>query len=726
TDLAKWAAKKGYVELRVDGVATPTAGWPRLDRFREHTIELRVATVAVSRHSRADLQRAVADALAHGGGVVHVLPEGREQPQVFSTTRACPGCGAGFPDPDPRFFSYNSRHGWCPACTGVGLAVVTDEIRTAYGAHEPADGPEFSDQRCLECGGTRLRREARAVRYRGQSITELTSLSVDAAAQFFGGLRLAGREAEIARDIIAELTARLGFLRQVGLGYLPLDRAAPTLSGGESQRIRLAAQLGSNLRGVCYVLDEPTIGLHARDNAMLLDTLDGLRSRGNTIVVVEHDEETIRRAEHVIDLGPGGGARGGEVMFAGPMQHFLRNGRSVTADLLRNPARFRAVERHRNGSPGAVTIRNASLHNLKGISVEIPLARFVAVTGVSGSGKSSLVRDVLHRGLRSLLAARDRRGHIRRNSRSRRRTDSAHGEERVRSDVAPVGCDAIDGWQALAYVREVDQTPIGKTPRSTPATYVGVWDAVRKLYAALPESRMRGYDAGRFSFNTAGGRCEECGGQGTRRIEMSFLPDVTVACDQCAGKRFTADTLEVTFKDRSIADVLDMSIDEAVLFFEAHPGIVHTLQLLQDVGLGYLRLGQQSPTLSGGEAQRIKLVTELAKARGNGSTRLPSAAGKGSGAALYVLDEPTIGLHMADVQRLARVIHRLVDAGNTVIVIEHNLDLIAQADWIIDLGPEGGEKGGTLVAAGPPASIAAHPVSFTGRYLRPILARGAG
>ena len=711
TDLAGWAARKGYQTLRVDGEATPTAQWPRLDRFREHTIELPLASVKLSRRSADELGRALDAALAHGGGVAHVVVDGREQTLVFSTSRACPSCGTGFPDPDPRFFSYNSKHGWCPACSGTGLADLHSEDHSDPPSEQQVRSDGFNHRRCPQCDGTRLRREARAVRYRGTAITELAALPVDAAADYFAGLQLSGREAVIARDIVAELAARLDFLHRVGLGYLPLDRAAPTLSGGESQRIRLAAQLGSNLRGVCYILDEPTIGLHARDNAMLLDTLQGLCSRGNSVVVVEHDEETIRRAQYVIDLGPGGGTFGGEVMFSGPAHRLLQDRRSLTATWLRNPPQFQPIERSRDTAAGSIVIEGAQMHNLKGFSVEIPLARFVAVSGVSGSGKSTLVHDVLHRNLRGLLKSHTARTGTRRSGSGPRRS----------AERTLAGCSAISGWQPLAYVREVDQTPIGRTPRSTPATYVGIWDAIRSLFAGLPEARMRGYSASRFSFNTAEGRCQQCGGQGVQRIEMNFLPDVIVLCDQCGGKRFTSDTLEVTFKDRSIADVLAMSIDEAADFFEAQPAILHTLQLLQEVGLGYLRLGQQSPTLSGGEAQRIKLVSELAKARVNGAARNGNSGRRS--AALYILDEPTIGLHMADVQRLARVIHRLVDAGNTVVVIEHNLDLVAQADWIIDLGPEGGADGGSVVASGPPQRIAAEAASHTGRYLKPILLR---
>jgi excinuclease ABC subunit A len=479
------------------------------------------------------------------------------------------------------------------------------------------------------------------------------------------------------------LQSRLRFLEQVGLSYLSLDRAVPTLSGGEAQRIRLASQLGSNLRGVCYILDEPTIGLHPRDNLMLLDTLHQLEAKGNTVVVVEHDEETIRRAGHIIDLGPGAGSNGGRLVAEGTIQDIIRCEESLTGRMLRQPLRHPLNRSPRTGATKSVEIVGARLHNLKDVRVKIPLGRLVCVTGVSGSGKSTLVRDVLYKSLK------DRSRHI--------------------------GCEKIHGLELVARVLEVDQAPIGKTPRSCPATYVGFWDDVREMFASTPEAKMRGYRPSRFSFNVASGRCPECEGQGVKRIEMSFLPDVSVMCDACRGKRFTPETLAVQYKDKSIGDVLAMSVDAAVEFFAAHRHIHHSLNLLQEVGLGYLTLGQQSPTLSGGEAQRIKLVTELAKAKGHE----PDVTSQRLGA-LYVLDEPTIGLHMADVEKLIRVLHRLVDAGNTVVIIEHNLDIIAEADWVIDLGPEGGDGGGRLVAEGSPEQVA-RTRSHTGTVLRDFL-----
>jgi excinuclease ABC subunit A len=602
-------------------------------------------------------------------------------------------------------FSFNSRHGWCGTCYGTGLkldAVDWNDERAKTGAEDHVLDSWIEwlqvEEPCPDCDGRRLNREALAVRYRDRSIAELTALPVAKLAALFRDVRLEGREAEIARDILAEIGSRLAFLDEVGLSYLALDRSAPTLSGGEAQRIRLAAQLGSNLRGVAYILDEPTIGLHPRDNRVLLDVLQKLEAKGNTLIVVEHDEDTIRRAAHVIDLGPGAGRLGGRVIGSGTAAQLARNPESLTGRLLAQPLRHplhppRAVER----AGPAIEIEGANLHNLRELDVRVPLGRLVAVTGVSGSGKSTLARDVLHANLQRLLAAR--------------------GAARL------AGCRAIRGWQAVGRVLEVDQTPIGKTPRSCPATYVGFWDAVRRLYAEAPEARMRGYGAGRFSFNTAGGRCAACEGQGVKKIEMSFLPDVKVTCEVCGGARFDAETLAVRFKDRSIGEVLAMSVDEAAEFFAAHPSIRHALALLQDVGLGYLTLGQTSPSLSGGEAQRIKLVTELAKVRtdAGGAAARPGRGGAHKHA-LYVLDEPTVGLHMADVEKLVRVLHRLVDAGNTVVVIEHNLDVVAEADWVIDLGPEGGDGGGRIVAEGPPAALAARsPRSHTARILAGFL-----
>jgi excinuclease ABC subunit A len=690
TDLAQWALAKGYAELRVDGAMHPTAQWPRLDRFREHTIELPVGSVKVGAASEAPLRAALDRALEFGKGVVHVVDKGRTR--VFSTRRACPSCARSFAEPDPRMFSYNSRHGWCEECFGTGLQISGFDDEQSGEEVWWNDWFEGEATACPACAGQRLNPVALNVTFKGRSIAELSALPVEQALSFFDTLRLQGREAEIARDLQAEARSRLAFLMDVGLGYLSLDRSAPTLSGGEAQRIRLAAQLGSNLQGVCYVLDEPTIGLHPRDNRILLDSLQKLASKGNTLLVVEHDEETIRRADHLLDLGPGAGTRGGHVVGEGTVADLIRSPQSLTGRFLAHPLRHPLVPRRPvTRSTPSLVVRGAHLHNLRKTKGRFPLGRLSVVTGVSGSGKSTLARDVLHANMS-----------VRTSQQGRRKSPQW------------VGCDRIDGSEAIARVLEVDQTPIGKTPRSCPATYVGFWDDVRKLFAGTTDAKVRGYGPGRFSFNTAGGRCEACEGQGVQTIEMSFLPDVKVLCDVCGGRRFNAETLAVTWRDRSVGDVLAMCVDDAVGFFEAHPKVHHALTLLQDVGLGYLTLGQPSPTLSGGEAQRIKLVTELARLR---------PGREGTAQTLYVLDEPTVGLHMADVEKMVRVLHRLVDAGNTVVVIEHNLDVIAEADWIVDLGPDGGAGGGRVVAAGPPEQLAAAPrESHTSLVLSEFLA----
>ena len=691
TDLARWAKARGHTHLRVDGELVPTAPWPRLERFKEHTIELPLGEVVSGAKTERELRDLVNRALELGKGVAHVLDRGRVR--VFSTRRACPGCGRSFAEPDPRLFSYNSKHGWCGACYGTGLAIRgfdAEQSGEERWWNEWFDGEATP---CTECDGQRLNAEARAVTFRDRSIAELSALPVDGARRFFAGLKLAGREREIARDLLAEIGSRLGFLHDVGLGYISLDRAAPTLSGGEAQRIRLAAQLGSSLRGVCYVLDEPTIGLHPRDNQVLLDTLERLGGNGNTLLVVEHDEDTIRRADHVIDLGPGAGTRGGRVVGQGHVADLIASPESLTGRYLAAPlTHATAARRPVRPSDPSLAVEGARLHNLRGVDARFPLGRLNVVTGVSGSGKSTLARDVLHANLREHVGAVGRR-----NSRRKAKRDW-------------IGCDALRGVEAVTRVLEVDQTPIGRTPRSCPATYVGFWDDVRRLYAGTSDARVRGWTASRFSFNAAGGRCEACEGQGVQTIEMSFLPDVKVLCDSCGGRRFNAETLSVTHRGRSVGDLLSMSVDDAVEFFAAHKRIHAALRLLQDVGLGYLTLGQPSPTLSGGEAQRIKLVTELA--------RLATAE-----RTVYVLDEPTVGLHMADVEKLLVVLHRLVDAGNTVIVIEHNLDVIAEADWIVDLGPEGGAGGGRVVVQGPPSKVArAAGRSHTARVLAPFMA----
>jgi excinuclease ABC subunit A len=815
----------------VDGEFLPTARFPRIDRFKEHTIELPVMSLTVTPGNEVQLRESLNRALEHGKGVVHVLhdiaglrhavenglPTARiGQIEAFSTKRACPVCATSYAELDPRLFSYNSKHGWCPDCVGTGV-LLTREQRAALDdsilsgddkgreqTFAEAEVEDVSDEACPTCQGTRLNPVARAVLLppplgegggggqgisvftalpnttaaaptptllqRGRDpnasdagipITTLAHLSIHDLRAWFDALRLQGRAADIARDLLPEIKNRLDFLQQVGLGYLTLDRGAPTLSGGEAQRIRLAAQLGSNLQGVCYVLDEPTIGLHARDNRILLDALHTLSAKGNTLVVVEHDEDTIRRAEHLIDIGPGAGRQGGKLVAEGAVADLQAAPDSATGRYLRHAMRHPMQARRVVASlppplgEGVkwLLIRDARLHNLKHIDVAVPLKRLVAVTGVSGSGKSTLAREVLLASVQRYMRAGPKAAS---NSRAR-----GHG---------PVGCAALEGFGQIDRVLEVDQTPIGKTPRSCPATYIGFWDTVRKLFADTLEAKARGYAPGRFSFNTGQGRCPGCEGQGLRTIEMSFLPDVKVPCEVCRGARFNPETLAVTWRGKTIGDVLQMEVDEAVEFFAVMPAIAHPLQLLKDVGLGYLTLGQPSPTLSGGEAQRIKLVTELSKVRDSpwppaafgghppeGDTALlgsgpalrswpPAAFGGhppegdtallGSGPALrlgrrgqksphtlYVLDEPTVGLHMQDVEKLIRVLHRLVDGGHSVVVIEHDLDLIAEADWIIDLGPEGGAKGGHLAAAGTPEDVV-RAGTHTGVALAPVLARG--
>jgi excinuclease ABC subunit A len=739
TDLAKWAAARGHTHLRIDGEFVPLKPFPRIDRFKEHTLELPIGDVVVDLANEAELRALLSKALDLGRGVLHLLHpidglgeamdaedagpndafgrgRGIGEVKVFSTKRACPVCGTSYPELDPRMFSYNSKHGWCTGCVGTGLA-LTREQRKAFddsvrdddnrGREQsfPSEEPEVEGvedgRTCADCGGARLNPASRGVTFENRAISDIAQLSVSQARAWIEGLALQGRDADIARDVVAEVKSRLQFLSDVGLGYLTLDRAAPTLSGGEAQRIRLAAQLGSNLQGVCYVLDEPTIGLHPRDNGILLGALGKLSQAGNTLVVVEHDEDTIRRAEHIIDIGPGAGKRGGRLVAQGSVQALAAQADSITGRMLAAPL-LHPIQPRREVAPHApaLIVRGASLHNLQGVDLRVPLGRLVAVTGVSGSGKSTLAREVLLANVQTALA-----------DKNNRKTPRPAGKW--------AGCISLEGFDDIDRVLEVDQTPIGKTPRSCPATYIGFWDTIRKLFTDTLEARARGYGTARFSFNTGDGRCPGCEGQGMKTIAMSFLPDVKLPCDTCHGARFNPETLAVTWRGKNIGDVLNMEVDEAVSFFASMPAISHPLQLLADVGLGYLTLGQPSPTLSGGEAQRIKLVSELSKVRDD-ITRRGNRAPK----TLYVLDEPTVGLHMADVAKLIRVLHRLVDAGHSVVVIEHDLDLIAEADWVVDLGPEGGQGGGLIVVAGSPEAVVAAG-SHTGRALAPVLARAA-
>jgi len=748
TELAEWARPRGFTHLRVDGNFLPTTHFPRLDRFKEHTIELPVFSLDVLPEQEALLREALANALQHGKGVVHVLSDltglseamqagtptaGIGRLSAFSTLRACPVCSTSYAELDPRLFSYNSKHGWCPDCVGTGVK-LTREQRKAFddsvrdddnkGREQTFAEPEVEDlvdAVCPTCQGTRLNATARAVKFgantgrtqaavHGVAITELARMSVSdlrgwvETMQTLG--RMSGRESDIARDLIPEIKGRLEFLEQVGLGYLTLDRGAPTLSGGEAQRIRLAAQLGSNLQGVCYVLDEPTIGLHARDNQILLGALQTLSDQGNTLVVVEHDVDTIRHADHIIDIGPSAGKRGGRLVAEGAVADIQNASDSQTGRYLlhamKHPLKARRPVLDEEEQPW-ITVTGARMHNLQNVTARIPLSRLVAVTGVSGSGKSTLARDVLLANVQTAV---------------HKRSTKAGRDAMAAGEAIPwIGCDDVTGFETVDRVLEVDQTPIGKTPRSCPATYIGFWDTIRKLFADTLEAKARGYAANRFSFNTGEGRCPGCEGQGIRTIAMSFLPDVKVLCETCKGARFNPETQAVTWRGKNIGDVLQMEVDEAVDFFAAMPVISHPLQLLKDVGLGYLTLGQPSPTLSGGEAQRIKLVTELSKVRDDITRR-----GQKAPHTLYVLDEPTVGLHMADVEKLIKVLHRLVDGGHSVVVIEHDLDVIAEADWVLDLGPDGGNAGGRLVAATPPEGVVVLGTP-TGVALKAVLAR---
>ncbi len=796
------ARRQGFVRARVDGELVDLSEAKPLDKYRRHSIEVVVDRYVV-RHAAAPqatnpggaapqpdpdaarLADSVETALRLGEGVVLIAPARRDgEPPDFEERRyserySCPYDGTTIDELEPRSFSFNSPHGACPACTGLGTRLEIDPDRVvpdrglsiAGGAlmrpwarmpmadswfgkvleavclahgwdplvpirdlppaaldyflnaprgeqvvigyrHDRGENTyaatfegiipnlerryreteseyvkteleRFMVTRpCPTCAGKRLRPEALAVTVDGRNIWDVSTFSITRALEWITDLptRLTERERTIGYQLFKEIAGRLGFLVDVGLDYLTIDRSSQTLSGGEAQRIRLATQIGSSLMGVLYILDEPSIGLHQRDNAKLIATLTRLRDLGNTVLVVEHDEETIRTADWVLDIGPRAGEHGGEVIASGPLEVVLAEPRSITGAYLRGELTVPIPARRRRGNGKKLVVRGAREHNLKRIDVTFPLGTFVAVTGVSGSGKSTLVTEVLYRALaRDLSGARDEPG--------------AH--------------DAIEGGEHIDKIIEIDQSPIGRTPRSNPATYTGLFGPIRELFAGVPESRVRGYKPGRFSFNVKGGRCENCKGDGILKIEMQFLPDVYVTCEVCHGKRYNREALEIHYKGRSIADVLEMTIEEALEFFSAVPAVRAKLQTLFDVGLGYVHLGQPATTLSGGEAQRVKLSTELSR--------------RATGRTLYLLDEPTTGLHFADVEKLLQVLHRLVDAGNTVLVIEHNLDVIKTADWIVDLGPEGGDRGGEIVVAGPPERVAAEPGSATGEYLARVL-----
>ncbi|MDR7522353.1 MAG: excinuclease ABC subunit UvrA [Armatimonadota bacterium] len=766
--------RQGFARVRADGIVYDLSEEIPLDKHRKHTIEVVVDRIVVHPEARSRLADSVETALKLGQGIVYMDVVGNgEQMLVFSQQFACPEDGISLPEIEPRIFSFNSPYGACPTCTGLGFRQEIDEdlvldrdkslldgavvpwaastsdyyqeLLQSLAAHYRVDmktpvrrlprafldvllhgsqeairiryhnkwgvlrsyettfegvipqlerryketDSEYVREEieqymtslpCPDCRGTRLKPESLSVKVGGLNIAEATAMTVRQALEFFSNLTLSERDRLIAHQILKEIRARLGFMVNVGLDYLTLDRTATTLSGGEAQRIRLATQIGSGLMGVLYVLDEPSVGLHQRDNRRLIDTLMGLRDLGNTILVVEHDEETIRSADWVVDIGPGAGADGGRVVVAGPPEAVARHPASITGQYLSGRRRIAVPARRRPGTGCALVIRGARQHNLKGIDVRIPLGKFVAVTGVSGSGKSTLVDEILYRALTSRLYG---------------------------TRVRPGAHDGIDGVEHVDKVINIDQSPIGRTPRSNPATYTKTFDLIRDLFAQTTEAKMRGYGPGRFSFNVRGGRCEACEGDGIVRIEMHFLPDVYVPCEVCKGKRYNRETLEVTYRGKNISDVLDMTVSEALAFFEAIPRIRRKLQTLADVGLGYIKLGQPATTLSGGEAQRVKLSAELSR--------------RDTGRTVYILDEPTVGLHFADVERLLDVLHRLVDAGNTVIVIEHNLDVIKTADWIIDLGPEGGEYGGQVIAEGTPEEVARVGRSYTGQFLRRVL-----
>ncbi|MDL1956752.1 MAG: excinuclease ABC subunit UvrA [Candidatus Desulfofervidus auxilii] len=650
-EIFKEAIKKGYEKVRVDGKIISLPEIPTLSRYQEHSIEFIIGKIKPKSNKISKLQKIINLALREGKGIIIVTD--KENEQIYSEKLFCPFCQIGLPNPDPRLFSFNSVLGACPTCDGLG--VVNGHI-------------------CYRCQGTRLNQLALSVKVDNYNIAEIQKKSVDELIYTLNHLSLDEKQKALAKIIFPEIITRLKFLKEVGLGYLTLDRSGDSLSGGEAQRLRLAAQLGSNLRGVCYILDEPTIGLHPRDNELLLKVLRSLQKRGNTVIVVEHDTATIEKADIVIDLGPGAGKKGGEVIAIGSPKEIIKNPFSITGQYLKRPITLYPTQELKDKN--WLIIKEAKAFNLKNIDVKIPLATLTCVTGVSGSGKSSLVMEVIYKGLKA----------------------------RLRKKNPPDNHKEMIGWERLNRVLVVDHSPIGRTPRSTPATYVGVWDEIRRLFAHLPEARARGYTPSRFSFNVPGGRCEHCGGHGKIKVEMSFLPEVYVDCEICNGNRFNEETLSITYKGKNIAEILKMTIAEAAEFFSAIPHIVKPLKILKEIGLDYLTLGQPSHTLSGGEAQRLKLATELWKTS--------------QGKTLYLLDEPSTGLHRADIEKLIKVFKKLVEAGNTIIVIEHNLDIIAAADYIIDLGPEGGEKGGYLVASGTPLEIMKCKNSYTGKWLK--------
>jgi len=739
--------KEGFIRVKIDGQIRDLSEEIHLDRNKKHDIDVVIDRMIIKDGIQSRLADSLELASTLADGIIKVII-GDSKEVIFSQRFACIDCGTSYPEITPRMFSFNSPYGACPACSGLGTKmhfdpdlIVPDKNVSVWGGaivpwgkrvpaslnhlarvrgadlHAPfkdlpkevqrsflygEDGMEgvipelerryrdvrwedfreelekyMSSSPCPSCGGARLRKEALFIKVKGMSLADMVKLSVRDLLQYFQTITLSPRDTEIARGILKEITERLRFMVDVGLDYLSLDRTVTTLSGGEAQRIRLATQIGSSLVGVLYILDEPSIGLHQRDNIRLLNTLKGLRDMGNTVIVVEHDEETIRSADYLIDMGPGAGANGGKVIFTGTPWEISESKESITGRYLSGDLSIPIPTMRRNARRKFLVIKGARANNLKNIDVRIPIGLFTCVTGVSGSGKSTLIIDTLYRALAQRLY---------------------HSREKA----GPL--EGIEGLEYVDKVINIDQMPIGRTPRSNPATYTGVFTFIRSLFAQLPESRMRGYKPGRFSFNVPGGRCESCKGDGIIKIEMHFLPDVYVTCEVCGGKRYNRETLEIQYKGETIADVLDMTVDQAYEFFENIPTIKRKLQTLCDVGLGYIKLGQSATTLSGGEAQRIKLTRELSK--------------KSTGKTVYFLDEPTTGLHFADIQRLLDVLNRLADSGNTVIVIEHNMEVIKSADYIIDLGPEGGEEGGEVIGQGTPEEIINLPTSYTGQFLK--------
>jgi len=662
---------EGFVRARIDGHMRDLLGEISLEKHKRHTIEVVIDRLVMKPNMERQVRSSIETALRYAEAAVVNLAD-KHRDMLFSSKMACPKCGVSYPEMTPRLFSFNSRLGACERCRGLGFEDMEEEA-------EELEGRRL----CRLCGGLRLRKEALSIRLGGLNIGEFSKQSVKDALSFVEGMRLNEREMFIATRILKEVKDRLSFLDKVGLGYLTLERPSLTLSGGEAQRIRLATQIGSSLTGVLYVLDEPSIGLHPKDQRKLLESLSAIRDRGNTVVVVEHDEETIRWADHIVDMGPGAGVRGGWVVSSGTPRAIEADARSITGNYLKGTLSI-PVPLKRRPPEDFIEIIGAREFNLKDIDMKLPLGVFTCVTGVSGSGKSTLVLEILYKALLRKL----------------------HGKAGgpVGPPLPPGRHKEIRGMERLNRAICVEQTSLGRTPRSNPATYTGVFTPIRELFAGLPDARMRGYTSSRFSFNLQGGRCEACRGAGLKKVEMHFLPDVYVPCDVCKGARYNKETLEIVYKGKTVSDVLGMTVAEAVEFFGPVPHIRHTLRMLDDVGLGYMQLGQPAPTLSGGEAQRVRLSRELAK--------------RPTGKTLYILDEPTTGLHFVDIEKLLNVLGSLVETGNTVLVIEHNLEVIKSADWIIDLGPEGGEDGGRLIASGTPEEVSMNTASYTGRALR--------